>query len=94
MDGIKRIETRTHTRLRRGLVGIVHDGRVIGEVIIGFPVEIRRDSAEYGTAMIAGTEYDIPQDGMKYGYPVTVVNDWRDNPRPVLRHGNYAVYVT
>jgi hypothetical protein len=36
--------------------------------------------------MIEGTEYDIPEGGSKWYYPILDVEDFRDNPKPVLRN--------
>ena len=92
LDGIKKGETRTHKSLTRKWVGIAKDGKVIGRVRLGDPIVLRKGTQEYRDSLIEGTEYDIKDGETKYYYPVIEVMDLRDNPRPILRNGNYGQY--
>jgi hypothetical protein len=92
LDGIKKGETRSHKSLTRKWVGIAKDGKVIGRVRFGDPQVLRKGTAEYADSLIEGTEYDIADGETKYYYPVVEVMDLRDNPRPILRNGNYGQY--
>ena len=92
LDGKKKGETRTHKSLTRKWVGIAKDGYVYGRVRFGEPYLIDKDSPEYADSYIEGTEYDIADGEQKYYYPILEVEDFRDNPKPITKHGNYAQY--
>ncbi|MBP5741777.1 MAG: hypothetical protein J6W59_08505, partial [Bacteroidales bacterium] len=92
LDGRKKGETRTHNRLSRKWLGMAKNGLVYGRVRFGQPYEITKDSPEYKDAMIEGTNYDIKDGGSKWYYPVLEKEDFRDNPRPITRNGNYGLY--
>ena len=93
LDGIKKGETRTHKNLsRKQWLGLAKDGQVYGRVRFGEPFEITKDSPEYADAMIAGTEYDLKDGESKYYYPIVEMEDFRDNPKKIVRPGNYAQY--
>lgn len=93
LDGVKKGETRDHKRLPRGRwMGVAKDGQVFGRVMLGEPYMITKDMPEYRDAMIAGTEYDIKPRQPKYYYPVRRVEDFRNDPKPIVRHGVYAQY--
>lgn len=92
LDGKKKGETRTHKSLTRKWVGIAKDGYVYGRVRFGEPYLIDKDSPEYADSYIEGTEYDIADGEQKYYYPILEVEDFRDAPKPITKHGNYAQY--
>ena len=92
LDGKKKGETRTHKSLTRKWVGIAKDGYVYGRVRFGDPYLIDKDSPEYADSYIEGTEYDIADGEQKYYYPILEVEDFRDAPKPITKHGNYAQY--
>ena len=96
LDGKKLGETRNAgtTRFRPDVwYGIAKEGKVVGAVKFGEAKEITRDSPEYESAMIKGTNYDIPENGAKLYYPIVDTVDMRDDPKPVLRHSpRYAIY--
>lgn len=93
LDGRKKGETRDHKGLtRKSWVGLSKDGMVYGRVRLGEPYKISNTSPEYRDAMIEGTEYDIADGETKYYYPILEVEDFRDNPRPILQNGNYGKY--
>lgn len=92
LDGVKKGETRTHKNLTRKWVGIAKDGMVIGRVKLGDPIVLRKGTEEYRNSLIEGTEYDIEDGQTKYYYPVEKVMDLRNNPRPIIRNGNYGQY--
>ena len=92
LDGKKKGETRTHKSLTRKWVGIAKDGYVYGRVRFGEPYLIGKDSPEYADSYIEGTEYDIEDGEQKYYYPVLEVEDFRNAPKPITKHGNYAQY--
>lgn len=95
LDGIKKGETRS---VGSGLpvgkwVGLAKNGVVYGRVKFGEHITITKDSPEYGDAMIAGTDYDIPDGESKWYYPVVEVMDLRDDPRTEVRRGpKYGSY--
>lgn len=94
LDGKKLGETRGHKNLvKNKWVGLAKNGYVYGRVILGNPKEITKTSAEYKDAYISGTNYDIVEDGKKYYYPILEKQDFRNNPIPLSREGNYGVYV-
>ena len=92
LDGKKKGETRSHKSLTRKWVGIAKDGYVYGRVRFGEPYLISKDSPEYAESYIEGTEYDIEDGEQKYYYPVLEIEDFRDDPKPITKHGNYAQY--
>jgi hypothetical protein len=93
LDGKKLGETREHKNLvKNKWVGLAKNGYVYGRVILGNPKEITKTSAEYKDAYIGGTNYDIVEEGKKYYYPILEKQDFRNNPIPLLREGNYGVY--
>ena len=102
LDGKKTGETRTHNTLSTNQwLGIAKDGFVYGRVKLGKPYKITKESPEYKTSFIEGVEsangkndYDIPDNGFKWYYPIEAVEDFRDNPQPILRNGNYGRYST
>lgn len=92
LDGVKTGETRRHNRLARGWVGVAKDGFVYGRVLLGEPYPIQKDSPEYAAALIEGTEYDITPGKRTYFYHIVRIEDFRSDPKPVLRGGHYALY--
>lgn len=101
LDGLKTGETRTHPKLStRQWLGIAKDGYVYGKVKLGKPYEITKDSPEYKTSFIKGVkdekgnDFDIKDNGTKWYYPIEAIEDFRDNPQPVLINGNYGKYST
>jgi hypothetical protein len=92
LDGKKKGETRNHKSLTRKWVGIAKDGYVYGRVRFGEPYLIDKDSPEYADSYIEGTEYDIADGEQKYYYPILEIEDFRDAPKPITKHGNYAQY--
>lgn len=92
LDGIKTGETRTHKALTRQWVGLIRGGVVIGRIKLDDPIPITKDSPEYRTAYICGTDYDIKPGAIKYYYKVLAIMDFRTQPKPVIRHGNYGQY--
>lgn len=85
-------ETRNHNRLARGWIGIGKGNFVYGRVKLGDPYLITTDSPEYKSAFIFGTKYDIKPGETKYYYPILETEDFRANPKPIIRHGNYGLY--
>ena len=92
LDGTKKGETRTHKNLTRKWVGLAKDGKVYGRVRLGDPIPLKKGTQEYRDSLIAGTEYDIKPGEAKYYYPVLEVEDFRNNPVPILKNGNYGQY--
>lgn len=92
LDGKKKGETRTHKSLTRKWVGIAKDGLVYGRVRLGEPYLIGKDSPEYQYSFIEGTEYDLKDNEQKYYYPIEEIEDFRDNPKPIVSNGNYGTY--
>jgi hypothetical protein len=100
LDGKKLGETRTHNRLSSSQwLGLAKDGYVYGKVKFGKPYQITKDSPEYKASYIENvesadgrTDYDIAEDGTKWYYPVEAIEDFRDNPQPILQNGNYGKY--
>lgn len=98
----KLIETRDHNRLKQGWVGLSKGGKngvVVGRMLLGKPIEVsndpnhpKYDKGLYDAAMIEGTDYDIEPGKTKWFYPILKTEDFRDNPKPILRNGNYGVY--
>ena len=89
LDGVKKGETRNHNSFPyKNWVGLAKgkaDGKVYGRVKFGKPYQITKESPEYQDALIAGTDYDIPEGGSKWYYPVLETEDFRDDPKP-FRH--------
>lgn len=92
LDGKKKGETRGHNRLTRKWVGIVHGGKVVGRVRLGMPRLLEKGTQDYKDSLIEGTEFDLKKGETKFYYPVEDFQDFRDNPREVIRYGNYAAY--
>ena len=92
LDGKKKGETRTHKNLTRKWVGIAKDGKVYGRVRFGEPYLIDKNSPEYKDSYIKGTEYDLKDGETKYYYPILETEDFRDNPKPIEKPGNYGTY--
>ena len=92
LDGKKKGETRTHKNLTRKWVGIAKDGKVYGRVRFGEPYLIDKNSPEYKDSYIKGTEYDLKENEQKYYYPILETEDFRDNPKPIEKNGNYGTY--
>ena len=92
LDGKKKGETRTHKNITRKWVGIAKDGYVYGRVKFGEPYLIDKNSPEYKDSYISGTEYDLKDNEQKYYYPVEGIEDFRDDPKPIAKNGNYATY--
>lgn len=92
LDGTKWGETRDHNHMAyKNWVGLTKDGMVYGRVKFGKPYLITRDSPEYAHAFIEGTEYDIPEGGSKWFYPVEAKQVF-ENPVPNTPNGNYGKY--
>ena len=96
LDGVKKGETRNHNSFPyKNWVGLAKgkaDGKVYGRVKFGKPYQITKESPEYQDALIAGTDYDIPEGGSKWYYPVLEIEDFRDDPkpfRPIAQTGKY-----
>lgn len=87
LDDIKHGETRKiGVHLPTGKwIGIARNKTVLGEVVLGTPVEIDRSSPLYEDACIAGTEYDVGDGETKWYYPILKKRDMRNDPKPVLR---------
>ena len=92
LDGKKKGETRTHKNLTRKWVGIAKDGYVYGRVRFGEPYPITNKSPEYEESFIEGTEYDLKDGETKYYYPILEVEDFRNEPKPIEKNGNYGTY--
>ena len=93
LDGRKKGETRTHKNLTRSQwVGLSKNGMVYGRVRFGDPIVLEKGTQEYADSLIEGTEYDIKDGETKYYYPILEMEDFRDNPRPITRNGNYGQY--
>lgn len=99
LDGIKKGETRTHKNLSRSQwLGLAKDGEVYGRVKFGEPRILEKYgpdgnyTQDYIDSAIEGTEYDIADGETKYYYPIESIEDFRDNPQPILRNGNYGRY--
>ena len=92
LDGKKKGETRTHKNLTRKWVGIAKDGYVYGMVRLGEPKPINKNSPEYEDSFIEGTDYDLQDNEQKYYYPILETRDFRDNPKPIEKHGNYGTF--
>ena len=92
LDGTKWGETRDHNHMAyKNWVGLTKDGMVYGRVKFGKPYQITKDSPEYAHAFIEGTEYDIPEGGSKWFYPVEAKQVFK-NPVPNTPNGNYGKY--
>ena len=92
LDGSKWGETRpTKSFVHNKWVGLEKDGLVYGRVKFGKPYEITRESPEYAHTFIQGTEYDIPEGGSKYYYPVEAKEVF-DKPVPNTKVGQYGKY--
>ena len=92
LDGKKKGETRSHNKLTRKWVGIAKDGYVYGRVRLGEPYLIGKDSPEYRDSYIKGTEYDLKDNEKKYYYPILETEDFRSEPKPIEKNGNYGTY--
>ena len=92
LDGQKKGETRTHKSMTRNWVGLGKDGQVYGRARFGEPQVLEKGTQEYRDSMIEGTEYDLKDGETKYYYPVLETEDFRDNPKPITRNGNYGQY--
>ena len=87
LDGDKHGETRkigVHLPIGKW-IGIAKNKTVLGEVVLGTPVEIDRSSPLYEDACIAGTEYDVGDGETKWYYPILKKRDMRNDPKPVLK---------
>ena len=92
LDGKKHWETRkctVHLPIYKW-IGIARNKMVVGEVILGRPLYVDRDTAKYYNlyqeAYISGTPYDMGRHDVKLFYPILKARDMRDNPKPVLRN--------
>ena len=93
LDREKEYETRDHKGLtRKQWLGLAKDGQVYGRVKLGEPFELKAGTPEYDKSFIKDTDYDIEDGKTKYAYPVLDVEDFRSNPKPILRNGNYGQY--
>lgn len=92
LNGYKKYETRSHNRLKKGWIGIAANGMVYGKVYLGNPILQKADSKEYFDSYIDGTEYDISGNEEKYFYPIEGLIDFRDDPKPIVKNGNYGQY--
>lgn len=92
LDGLKKYETRNHNRLKKGWIGIAKNGMVYGKIYLGKPILQKADSKEYFDSYIDGTEYDILGNEEKYFYPIEGLIDFRDDPKPIVKNGNYGQY--
>lgn len=92
LDGSKWGETRPgKSFVHNKWVGLEKDGLVYGRVKFGKPYEITRENPEYAHTFIQGTEYDIPEGGSKYYYPVEAKEVF-DKPVPNTKVGQYGKY--
>lgn len=98
-NGSKKYETRQTRNLRlddEGWVGVTRGGKngeVVGRIRFGEPVRFQRydengnETQIYKDSLIKGTQrYDMEEGDTKWAYPVLEVEDFRDNPRPVLKN--------